>query len=163
MRLRILTTVLVLVQVATTWGQSSKARPDLRVTFYLTSDRRAPEGIPATSSCGVRHGDHVPHARAGDERLRGRPRSASDALHDPATSATACPSMMGSPARGSGERGQFHVRAGHMWLPDLGTAGALAGGLVEYRGGDSKSTNRLKVGAFMGAEPLGTPAGTPRT
>ena len=29
-----------------------------------------------------------------------------------------------------GSRGQFRVRGGHMWLPDLGTAGALAGGLV---------------------------------
>ena len=32
-----------------------------------------------------------------------------------------------------GSRGQFRVRAGHMWLSDLGTAGALAGGLAEYR------------------------------
>ncbi len=54
-----------------------------------------------------------------------------------------------------GEQGQFRVRAGHMWLPDLGTAGALAGGLFEYRQAPAPSGGvRFMAGAFSGAEPL---------
>jgi len=54
-----------------------------------------------------------------------------------------------------GERGQFRARAGHMWLPDLGTSGALAGALFEYRQSATASDRlRLSAGAFAGAEPL---------
>ncbi|MGE3888141.1 MAG: hypothetical protein AB7H81_17035 [Vicinamibacterales bacterium] len=54
-----------------------------------------------------------------------------------------------------GAQGQFRVRAGHMWLPDLGTAGALAGGLFEYRHVPATSDGlRFTVGGFSGAEPL---------
>ncbi|MEZ5289427.1 MAG: hypothetical protein R2712_32420, partial [Vicinamibacterales bacterium] len=54
-----------------------------------------------------------------------------------------------------GTEGQFRIRAGHMWLPDLGTAGALAGGLFEYRQAASTHQGiRLAAGAFSGVEPL---------
>lgn len=54
-----------------------------------------------------------------------------------------------------GERGQFRARAGHMWLPDLGTAGALAGGLFEYRQAPAQSDRlHFSAGAFAGAEPV---------
>lgn len=54
-----------------------------------------------------------------------------------------------------GERGQFRARAGHMWLPDLGTSGALAGGLFEYRQAPANSARlHFSAGAFAGAEPL---------
>jgi hypothetical protein len=44
------------------------------------------------------------------------------------------------------------IRGGHMWLADLGTMGALAGGLVEVeRKRESGST--LRVGGFAGLEP----------
>ena len=56
-----------------------------------------------------------------------------------------------------GQRGQFHVRAGHMWLPDLGTAGALAGGLFEYRHVPATSDGpRFTLGGFSGVEPWST-------
>ncbi|OYV99823.1 MAG: hypothetical protein B7X11_05000, partial [Acidobacteria bacterium 37-65-4] len=58
-----------------------------------------------------------------------------------------------------GARGQFRLRAGHMWLSDLGTAGALAGGLVEYRSKPSGSPRRFVAGVFGGAEPLGYATG----
>lgn len=45
------------------------------------------------------------------------------------------------------------VRAGHMWLPDLGTMGALAGGLVEMDRRPSVEGTRVRVGAFSGLEP----------
>ena len=52
-----------------------------------------------------------------------------------------------------GGDGRFRVRAGHMWLTDLGTSGALAGGLFEYRQPASDTKTRLRVGAFAGLEP----------
>ena len=45
------------------------------------------------------------------------------------------------------------VRAGHMWLPDLGTMGALAGGLVEVDRRATPDGTRLRIGAFSGLEP----------
>ena len=53
-----------------------------------------------------------------------------------------------------GGDGRFRVRAGHMWLTDLGTSGALAGGLFEYRQPASDTKTRLRVGAFAGFEPM---------
>jgi hypothetical protein len=52
-----------------------------------------------------------------------------------------------------GDATQVRVRAGHMWLQDLGTMGALAGGLVEVgrlRAGEAK---RFRAGVFSGLEP----------
>lgn len=48
---------------------------------------------------------------------------------------------------------QTRVRAGHLWLPDLGTVGSLAGGLVEVGQPRSKAGLRFRGGAFMGWEP----------
>jgi hypothetical protein len=53
-----------------------------------------------------------------------------------------------------GGHGQLRLRAGHMWLPDLGTAGAIAGGLAEFRSAPPGASARVTAGAFMGAEPL---------
>lgn len=52
-----------------------------------------------------------------------------------------------------GEGVQLRVRAGHMWLPELGTVGSLAGGLVEV--GQARTTTgvRFRAGAFGGREP----------
>jgi len=48
---------------------------------------------------------------------------------------------------------QLRVRAGHMWLQDLGTMGALAGGLFEVGQRRSNDDGRFRVGAFSGLEP----------
>ncbi len=52
-----------------------------------------------------------------------------------------------------GEGVQVRVRAGHLWLQDLGTMGALAGGLVEVGQPRSASGTRFRVGMFGGREP----------
>ena len=52
-----------------------------------------------------------------------------------------------------GGRTGLRIRAGHMWLPDLGTLGALAGGLVEIDRQPSAEGPRVRVGAFSGLEP----------
>ena len=47
----------------------------------------------------------------------------------------------------------IRVRAGHMWLPDLGTIGNVAGGLVEVAQRPSGTKTRFRAGGFMGLEP----------
>ena len=54
--------------------------------------------------------------------------------------------------RVGGETG-VRLRAGHMWLPDLGTIGNIAGGLVEIAQRPSSTKTRVRVGGFMGLEP----------
>lgn len=48
---------------------------------------------------------------------------------------------------------QTRVRVGHLWLPDLGTTGALAGGLVEIGQPRTKAGLRVRGGVFAGLEP----------
>jgi hypothetical protein len=52
-----------------------------------------------------------------------------------------------------GDDWRMRVRAGHMWLQDLGTMGALAGGLFEMGQRRSDDEGRFRVGAFSGLEP----------
>jgi hypothetical protein len=51
-----------------------------------------------------------------------------------------------------GQAPHVKVRAGHMWLSELGSVGALAGGLAEVRLGAADGT-RVRVGGFSGVEP----------
>ena len=48
---------------------------------------------------------------------------------------------------------QVRVRAGHMWLQDLGTMGAIAGGLVEIGQHRDIDQGRVRAGFFSGLEP----------
>lgn len=52
-----------------------------------------------------------------------------------------------------GGHGQLRLRGGHMWIPELGSIGALAGGLVEARPAGDENGYRIRVGAFSGLEP----------
>lgn len=54
-----------------------------------------------------------------------------------------------------GEDLQVRLRGGHMWLPDLGTLGSLAGGLVEVgqRRAPGAEGGRIRAGVFTGLEP----------
>jgi hypothetical protein len=160
---RIHTSLVGLVFVLTSLPASAQTaapppRPNGRVSFYMTSDMRRPDGAEASSSfefatsftfrtpdidaSGLEAGIDLRHT---GYSVAGRPQRMS--IYD------------GFAGVRLGARGQFRVRAGHMWLPDLGTAGALAGGLAEYRSKPSGSPNRLIAGAFMGAEPLGYATG----
>ena len=53
-----------------------------------------------------------------------------------------------------GKRIQVRARGGHMWLQDLGTIGALAGGLVEVGQPRTAAGTRFRVGGFAGREPM---------
>jgi hypothetical protein len=52
-----------------------------------------------------------------------------------------------------GEGVQVRLRAGHMWLSELGTVGSLAGGLVEVGQARAATGVRFRAGAFAGREP----------
>jgi len=49
--------------------------------------------------------------------------------------------------------GRLFMKAGQMWLTDMGGLGAVAGGLVEYRQQPTAGKLRFRVGAFGGLEP----------
>ena len=53
------------------------------------------------------------------------------------------------------QAGRIRLRAGHMWLNDLGGVGSVAGGLFELRPGTSGTTpvRQVRVGVFGGLEP----------
>lgn len=55
--------------------------------------------------------------------------------------------------------GMFSVRAGQMWLTELGGIGSVGGAMAEYRSGKSATGGRLRVGVFGGAEPKNYDAG----
>ena len=49
--------------------------------------------------------------------------------------------------------GRFGVRAGQMWLNELGSLGSVGGLLVDYRQKDPWTAGRLRAGIFGGLEP----------
>ena len=133
-------------------------RPYGRVSFYVTADQRSPkEGesktgfesatavtfrTPDVDNSGFEAALDLRHTTYGGIE---RPQRVS--LFD------------GFAGVRLGSRGQLRMRGGHMWLSDLGTAGALAGGLVEFRGAPAGADNRIIAGAFGGAEPMGYETG----
>ncbi|MEO8683126.1 MAG: hypothetical protein ABI665_29035 [Vicinamibacterales bacterium] len=144
----------LLLASAPAWAQSTPPKPDARVSLFVTTAHQTPDGgeasndlqfatsftfrIPDMDSGGIDAGIDLRHTRYSAE---GRDQRVS--IYD------------GYAGARFGDRGQFRVRAGHMWLPDLGTAGALAGGLAEYRSAAAGAKSRIVAGAFYGAEPLG--------
>lgn len=133
-------------------------RPSGRVSFYMTADHRRPDGAEATTGF-----EFATSFTFRTPEIDAAGLEAGIDLRHTVYSVTDRPQRMsiydGYAGARLGSKGQFRVRAGHMWLADLGTAGALAGGLFEYRSKPSGSANRLIVGAFAGAEPLGYATG----
>ncbi|MFA5910395.1 MAG: hypothetical protein WC815_16555 [Vicinamibacterales bacterium] len=150
--------VVMLVAATPGWAQSPPPKPDARVSFYVTTTRRSPDGgdssnafdfataftfrTPDVEGSGLEAGVDVRHTGYSASE---RPDRVS--LYD------------GYVGARLGDRGQFRIRAGHMWLPDLGTAGSLAGGLAEYRSAAAGAERRLIAGGFAGTEPLGYQTG----
>jgi hypothetical protein len=133
-------------------------RPYGRLSIYVTGDQRSPKegesstGVetataltfrtPEVDSRGFEAAIDLRHTRYGGVD---RPQRVS--LFD------------GFAGARLGGRGQLRLRAGHMWLSDLGTAGSLAGGLVEFRGAPAGADDRFVAGVFGGAEPMGYETG----
>jgi len=142
---------------APAWAQQAP-RPTGRVSFYATTDQRRPEGgaaegtfefatsvtfrTPEIEHSGFEVGVDVRHTGYSESD---RPQRLS--IYD------------GFVGARLGSLGQFRARVGHLWMPDLGTAGSLAGGLVEFRSTPPTASSRWTAGAFAGGEPLGYEAG----
>lgn len=143
-------------------GQT-RSQPWGRVSFYGTSSATSVDGgsgdrrygdfvtsvayqVPDQDADGFDYGVDVRHS--GTSGL-GRPQRAS--IYE---------AFAGARLRG----GTIRVRAGHLWLTDLGALGAVAGASVEVRqraaaGGSSSRLGRLRVGMFAGLEPQAAEAG----
>ena len=139
-------------------GQASQPRPTGRVSFYTTAGLRSPKGAESEAS-----GEFATSItfRTPDLELKGFEVGV-DVRHT-GYSASARPQRVsiydGFVGIRLGAQGQFRGRVGHLWLPDLGTAGALAGAVMEYRGPQTSTSHRWTAGAFAGAEPLSYQAG----
>jgi len=130
------------------------ARPTVRVSVYADSATRLPvDGAGETTRMfDLWTSATVESPQAGDGSLEYR----FDGRHSRSL-------LDGRPARVSiydawvgarvGTTTQVRVRGGHLWLQDLGTVGALAGGLVEL--GQRASVDRpgTRLGVFAGLEP----------
>lgn len=135
-----------------------KPRPSGRMSFYLTADQRRPDGAESTTGY-----EFATSFTFRTPEIDAAGLEAGIDMRHTAYSVTARPQRVsiydGYVGARVGSTGQFHVRAGHMWLPDLGTAGSLAGGIVEYRSKPAGAKNRIVAGLFGGAEPLGYETG----
>lgn len=140
------------------WAQPARPRPTGRVSFYSTTVVRSPKDGPSETSfefatsvtfrtpemeqkgfefgVDARHTGYSPSARP--QRV---------SIYD------------GFVGARLGSHGQFRARVGHLWMSDLGTAGSLAGGLVEFAGTAAPASHRWRAGIFAGGEPLGYEAG----
>lgn len=153
-RALLVVTSLLLPMTAVAQSTVPAPKPNARLSIYLTSDSRQPTGLPSAQGFEVATAFTF---RTPDVDARGL-----DAGIDFRYSGY---SLANRPARVSlydgyagarfGVTGQLRVRAGHMWLPDLGTAGAVAGGVIDFRSAPMGSAQRVVVGVFGGAEPLG--------
>ncbi len=142
---------LVLATAATAPAQTASPRPFGRVSFMVDTVSRGADGrstrrdselstavtfrLPESDGSGAEFGVELRQSRRFPVD-----RPARLSIYDAFVGARV------------GNRNQLRLRAGHMWLSDLGTTGALAGGLVEVRHGSARGAH-VRAGAFMGLEP----------
>lgn len=157
---------LLLVAAAPARGQvvtpTRPVRPTGRISFYVNASQIRPTDTPS-----VTMGDFITNVSSsladadGDGLEYGL-----DVRHASYTdrTRTARVSMYDGYVGGRFADGHVRVRAGQMWLSDLGGLGAVAGAVVEYKQGPTTAAaGRLRVGMFAGTEPkpyeLGSVAG----
>jgi len=148
----VLALLLLLASAEPARSQSSSARPTGHVSVHVNTagrdwndgtrrrDTELSTGVtlesPRTDENGVEYGLDLRHTRyasgARPDRL---------SIYD------------GFAGGRFGGDTQVRVRAGHLWLQDLGTMGALAGGLIEVGQRRDVSEGRFRAGFFSGLEP----------
>lgn len=130
-------------------GQVAAPRPAGRISFFVNAARLRSDAVDVTSAEAVTSISYGPSERTANGLEYGV-----DVRH-------AQPMTPGRSSRLSvydgyvGARlaaGALRLRAGHMWLTDLGALGSVAGGLFEYQRPVS-TLGRLRVGGFGGIEP----------
>jgi hypothetical protein len=140
----------VLAAAAPVRGQGS-ARPTGRVSVHVTTARRVFDDGARTHDAELATAVTLESA-PGD---RSAPEFGVDLRHTAFTASGRADRLSVYNAFAGVRIGtdvQVRVRGGHLWLPDLGSTGALAGGLIEIGQGASQPT-RFRVGAFSGLEP----------
>jgi len=136
--------------VVPAFGQASAPRPAGRLSFFVNAAQVTGDGTRFSStelvtsmtyglaergSTGLEYGVDVRYSRPADGT-----REARLSFYDGYVGARFA-------------NGAMRVRAGQMWLTDLGALGAIAGGMFEYQRGATTGLGRLRVGGFGGIEP----------
>jgi hypothetical protein len=147
-----LLTLVVTSVPATSGAQSSSARPTGRVSVYVTSAGRNWDDGTRQRDTDISTGATFESARTDDNGVEFR----LDLRH----TRYSTPGRAGRLSIYDGFAGgrfggdtQVRVRAGHMWLQDLGTMGAVAGGLIEIGQHRDIDEGRFRGGFFSGLEP----------
>lgn len=133
-------------------SQSAAARPSGRVSVYVNSAGRTWEDGNRQRDSDISTGVTFESPRTDDNGVEFRV----DLRHTrySATGRTDRLSVYDGFAGGRfGGETQVRLRAGHMWLQDLGTMGSLAGGLIEVGQHRDITDGRFRAGFFSGLEP----------
>jgi hypothetical protein len=135
-------------------AQSSSARPTGRVSVYVNSAGRTWDDGNRQRDTDISTGATFESPRTDDNGVEFR----LDLRHTRYSTPGRADRLSLYDGYAGGRFGgdlQVRVRAGHMWLQDLGTMGAVAGGLIEvgqHRDIDV-DTRRFRAGFFSGLEP----------
>jgi hypothetical protein len=133
-------------------AQSSSARPTGRVSVYVTSAGRIWDDGNRQRDTNVSTGATFESARTDDNGVEFRFDLRHTRYSTPGRSDRLSIYDGFAGGRFGGDT-QVRVRAGHMWLQDLGTTGAVAGGLIEVGQHRDIDEGRFRAGFFSGLEP----------
>lgn len=144
--------LLVTAVPAASRAQSSSARPTGRVSVYVTSAGRNWDDGTRQRDTDISTGATFESARTDDNGVEFR----LDLRHTRYSTPGRADRLSIYDGFAGGRFGgdtQVRVRAGHMWLQDLGTMGAVAGGLIEVGQHRDIDEGRFRGGFFSGLEP----------
>jgi hypothetical protein len=135
-------------------AQSSSSRPTGRVSVYVTTAGRAFNDGARQRDSDISTGATFESARTEDNGAEFRLDLRQTHYSTPGRADRLSIYDGYAGGRFGGDM-QVRVRAGHMWLQDLGTMGAVAGGLIEVgqRRDIDVDTRRFRAGFFSGLEP----------
>ena len=147
-----LAAIVIIAAPAASRAQSSTARPTGRVSIYVTSAGRNWDDGTRQRDTDISTGATFESARTDDNGVEFR----LDLRHTRYSTPGRADRLSIYDGYAGGRFGgdtQVRVRAGHMWLPDLGTMGAVAGGLIEVAQHRDIDEGRFRAGVFSGLEP----------
>lgn len=133
-------------------GQSSSVRPTGRVSVYVNSAGRNWDDGTRQRDSDISTGATFESARTDDNGVEFRLDLRHTHYSTPGRADRLSIYDGFAGGRFGGDR-QVRVRAGHMWLQDLGTMGAVAGGLIEVGQHRDINEGRVRAGFFSGLEP----------
>ena len=147
-----LVAIVVAASPASAHGQSSSARPTGRVSVYVNNAGRTWDDGNRQRDTDTSTAVTFESARTDDNGVEFR----LDLRHTRYSTPGRADRLSIYDGFAGGRFGgdtQVRVRAGHMWIQDLGTIGALAGGLIEVGQHRDIDDGRFRTGFFSGLEP----------